>query len=192
MNRQRVIALDVDLVLTDIIDKWHMYLRSRCLSYDARRYKKDLQHERVDYNITRYYELPMDVDGFDFWRQHDLYDDAKLLKYAKEVIMNWYMDGHELVFVSYCFQDHTDSKIKFLKRSLSFIADEDFHFISTKSNGFVKCDIIVDDRVSFLNQMGNKTLCIKFHTPYTQCEEARQHYITYNNWKDLGEIFKGK
>ena len=192
MTRQRTIALDVDLVLTDIIDKWHMYLRSRCLSYDARRYKKDLQHERVDYNITRYYELPMDVDGFDFWRQHDLYDDAKLLKYAKEVIMNWYMDGHELVFISYCFSEHEQSKIRFLKRSLGFIAEEDFHFISTKSKGFVRADVCLDDRNVFLNQMGNKTLCIKFHTPYTQCEEARQHYITYNNWKDLGEMFKGK
>jgi 5'(3')-deoxyribonucleotidase len=192
MTRQRVIALDVDLVLTDIIDKWHMYLRNICLSYDARRYKKDLQHERVDYNITRYYELPMDVDGFDFWRQHDLYDNAKLLKYAKEVIMNWYMDGHELVFVSYCFQNHMDSKIKFLKRSLSFIDESDFHFISTKSKGMVRADVIIDDRHLFLNQMSPKTLCIKFHTPYTQCEEARQHYITYNNWKDLGEMFKGK
>ena len=192
MAKQKVIALDVDLVLTNIIPKWHSWLLAQSLSFDEKRFNKDLQHERVDYNITRYYELPMDVDGFDFWRQHDLYDDAKLLKYAKEVIMNWYMDGHELVFTSYCFSEHEQSKIKFLKRSLSFIADEDFHFISTKSKGFVQCDIIVDDRVSFLNQMGNKTLCIKFHTPYTQCEEARQHYITYNNWKDLGEMFKGK
>lgn len=192
MTRQRVIAIDVDLVLTNIIPKWQMYLHSRCISFDNKRFNKDLQHERVDYNITRYYELPIDVDGFDFWRQPDLYDDAKLLKYAKEVIMNWYMDGHELVFTSYCFQNHTDSKIKFLKRSLSFIADEDFHFISTKSKGFVRADICLDDRNVFLNQMGNKTLCVKFHTPYTQCEEARQHYITYNNWKDLGEMFKGK
>jgi 5'(3')-deoxyribonucleotidase len=192
MTKQKVIALDVDLVLTNIIPKWQMYLHSRCISFDHKRFNKDLQHERVDYNITRYYELPMDVDGFDFWRQHDLYDDAKLLKYAKEVIMNWYMDGHELVFTSFCFSEHEQSKIKFLKRSLSFIDEEDFHFISTKSKGMVRADVCLDDRNVFLNQMGNKTLCIKFHTPYTQCEEARQHYITYNNWKDLGEMFKGK
>ena len=192
MTKPKVIAIDVDLVLTNIIPKWHSWLLAQSRSFDEKRYNKDLQHERVDYNITRYYELPMDVDGFDFWRQHDLYDDAKLLKYAKEVIMNWYMDGHELVFTSFCFPEHEQSKIKFLKRSLSFIADEDFHFISTKSKGFVRADVCLDDRNVFLNQMGNKTLCIKFHTPYTQCEEARQHYITYNNWKDLGEMFKGK
>ena len=185
MSKLKCIAIDVDLVLVDVIPKWHTYLQSLCLSYDAVRYKKDLQRERVDYNITHYYELPVGVDGMDFWRQDDLYDDATPIKHAVAGVEEIYTRGHDIVFVSMCYHEHTKSKINFLRRSFPFIHNDDFHFISTKSKGMVRCDVLVDDRAMFLNKMSDKTLCIKFHTPYLQCEEPRQHYITHNNWKDL-------
>lgn len=185
MTNLKVIALDVDLCLVNVIPKWMTYLKSLCTEYDAVKYKKDLLYGQVHYNLTKYFKLIDGVHGFEFWEQPDLYDDATLMDGAYEVVEELYKAGHEIVFVSYSFAGHLNSKVDFLKRSFPFIEEDDFHFISTKSKGFVRCDALVDDRASFLNQMPESVTLIKMNTNYTQCEEISRPVHEVDNWEDI-------
>lgn len=186
--KKQVIAIDVDLVLVDVIPQWKQWLLSNSTQYDTGRYKKDLIISQVEYDTINYYTLKDGVDGFEFWRRYDLYDNASVYETAPDVIKKLYESGHDIVFVSYSLAGHLDSKVNFLKRSFPFIDKDDFHFISTKSKGFVKCDVLIDDRHSFLNQMENTAL-ILFETVYKQDEDLKQPVTTVNTWKKLDRIF---
>lgn len=186
---RKVIAIDIDLVLCNVIPKWHIYLKSLCSNYDAGRYKKDLLYGDVDYDIAKYYTLPEGIDGFDFWDQQDLYDDVPLYPNAQDVIRELYKK-YDIVFVSYSVAGHLNSKVNFVKGNFTFIPEEDFHFISTKSKGHVRCDIIIDDRHCFINQMPDEVKCIKFSTEYSQCEPLKRSAMHVNNWNDIANLMQ--
>lgn len=191
MHNKKTIVVDVDLTLVDITKYWHIWLKKN--SYDSCLDKLYLEADywNVDYNLGKYYQMYKDVHPLSFWKQPYIYDDAVLMDDAYDCIKEWYEAGYELVFASFCFAGHMDSKVKMLQREFDFIKEKDFHFVATKSKGTLKCDIMIDDRVSFLNQADKSVDKYLMGSVYRQDEEvdkSKGKVTGVNGWGELRRL----
>ncbi|AUR92281.1 5' nucleotidase [Vibrio phage 1.170.O._10N.261.52.C3] len=190
----KTIAIDVDLTVCDVTDKWLTWLCERHLFLRAKEYITDLEKEDVHYNLGYYFDIPL-KEALDFWKQVDLYDDVECRKDALVTVEKLYKDfGYKIVFISYCADcgSHAGSKAKMLQRQFSFIKPEHFHFCQTKSKGVLReaFDVFVDDRNSFLNQMKGDVLCLRPHTIYRQDEDLKyEASINTHEFMDWGEVY---
>lgn len=174
------IAVDVDLVLCDPDRVWWEWLQD-CGEQIFFPEEGDPLH----YNLSKYFDIDPEL-AFEFWLQEDLYDELEVFPDAVDTLKGLYYEGWEIIFVSACQPEHQRSKEAMLKRDLDFLKPEDYNFISTSDKGFIKCDVIVDDRNKFLNQFSNDVFKIRMHTGYTQDatpsfdREAVNWYDVYN------------
>jgi hypothetical protein len=63
-------------------------------------------------------------------------------------------------------------------------------FVSTHEKGIsLKADLVIDDRVSFINQFDDKVLKVLMKTPYAQDEELnhKPDLHTYH-WSEISEF----
>ena len=70
--------------------------------------------------------------------------------------------------------------------------DSQWGYVATKEKKFIKCDVIVDDRNDFLNQVDNsKVELIKFKTPFEQHETLKHSVLTEtNDWFKIKELIE--
>ena len=192
-----IITIDVDLTIVATDQLWFEYLEKvgiACSPLNRENLRDNSQPTGTcSYNLLEHFHIPKDGSGFDFWLQDALYQQqANLKDYVYkgcvDVIERLYKEGHDIVFASYCQVEHEKSKIQFLKDTFPFIYPEDFHFISTKSKGFVKSDILIDDRNLHHQQMSvsqPNCVCIRPKTQYTQ--ECRGSHVDYTarDWYEI-------
>ena len=187
----KVAIVDVDITLVDSPSKWMEFLQANCSHIY---YNKMCNDNPLEYDLSKYFEMKVGVDPFDFWRQYNLYDDLSCDMEASNAIYNLYKDGWKILFMSYCFEDgsHATSKIKMLKYEFPFISEEDFHFINTKNKGLYSpiADVIVDDRNEFLNQMDGSVTCFKINSPYTQDYSLTRDVILVDSWEEIYDKLK--
>lgn len=172
------IGVDVDLTLvrTDLL--WERWLRENGAKLDSHWTKTF--YPVLPYDVTKMFSLPEGLDGYAFWRQKDLYEQCLPMAFSREVISKWKGLGHKVVFVSAIKGFHAKSKYYFLKKHFP---DMD-GVVFTKEKGYIKADVMIDDRDDILNQFdGTKTLKIKFHTEYEQKEPSTAHF-TIKDWQD--------
>jgi len=185
MNK-KIIAVDLDLTVYDTGTLWFAWLINKCKGATK---ILDLGNW-VDYDLRNYFNLPKGLNGFEFWSEPETYENCEIKKGAEEVIEELYNKGFDIVFVSYCMgcPDQIKHKIKRLKKDFPFLLPEDFHFVATKSKGLVKCDYLVDDRNTFLNQTSEDTTCIKMDTRYTQDESLQKEVIDVDSWDEILKV----
>lgn len=192
MKQNLKIAVDVDQCICSLSGDWMLWLKERSHSFDKQQYVEDLLAGTTNYNLSKYYELHEGVNPMGFWEGSDIYDKVECYPWAKIVLKELYEEGHEILFVSYCFSGHLNSKVAMLRREFNFIKEEDFHFIATKSKGYVDCDVIIDDRIDMLNQFKDKSILkLLIHTPYTQTEteaDTKSPTFTIFDWKNVKEF----
>ena len=184
------IVIDVDITLVDSATPWMVWLTQNSTSFDSNRYDCDKLHQSISYNLSKYYTMNEGVDGMDFWKQSDLYDELQCYDEALSAVKHLYERGHTITFASFCFPEHEASKIEMLKWEFGFIKPEDFHFVSTKSKGRLKADIIIDDRNMFINQFGDDTIKILLESPYTQCEGRSGDTWKVRGWGEVRDVIR--
>ncbi|CAM0070190.1 unknown function [Vibrio phage K354] len=186
-ERKPVIAVDVDLTIChDVACEWKDWLELNGEMTGITKYLTDSLEDNLDYNLSNYFLTP-NIDPFDFWRKTDLYDTLTCCDSSKRVLQHLYNKGWEVVFVSWCYGKgtHMESKHRMLRREYSFINDQDFHFVTTKSKYLINCQYAVDDRNSFCNQYSDDVVMFKINTPYTQDEELTRPVFTVDPWDEI-------
>lgn len=183
-----IIGVDVDETFTATAVKWLKWMNDVC---GVRRTLGDCNY---DYRLDLYFPemTHLGVDPMAFWRNVGLYETAKPMEGAVYTLLRLKQAGHSIVFISYCKSMHMSSKVKFVKRHCPFL---DFGngdgFIATKEKGVLgkAVDIMIDDRVKYLNQFPETTHKILFNSPYKQEVVEKDSNFSYaNNWKDVETI----
>lgn len=172
------IGVDVDLVLAQSDWAWWSWLHK--VSF-GNKYLPD-QGDLMHYNLSEYFEMG-DKDPMDFWRQEGLYDwiepvqgSVRALKKLKEEL------DCEIITISHCKGNHYKSKWQFLKRYYGSCVDA---YMVTKEKNHVNVDMLIDDRVSYLNMMPSNVECIRLETFYTQDAEPTREILVKQNWDEI-------
>ncbi len=193
MNNKLTIAIDVDLTITrDLGALWWMWLVEKYKRYQTlEQYTNfccDYYQNNVEYNLTKYFNIPDYENPYAFWEQCDLYDDEVLTKGCYDVVKRLHEQGHKLIFVSHTLAGHIESKFKFLQRNFDFIKNVAFVATMDKSimNGCV--DAVVEDRASNLALFDDYILKLLYKTPYKQDEiVVDKQYEVCETWQQIEE-----
>jgi len=163
---KKIILVDVDETVVCNYNQWKQWY-------------KDETGAEIDFNNNETVNdamLTHRVDPLGFWKQRDLYDNQVPIEGSVEVITKL-RDKYDFVFVSNCFSEHLDSKVKFLRKHFG-----DIPFVSTGEKGYVKCDIAIDDRHFYLRQIREKqpqVHCIQIKAPFNK-EHDDSHYFDWS------------
>lgn len=122
---------------------------------------------------------------FDFWRAKSVYDNLEPMENAVDCLETLKKKGYEIVFVSALKGDHHKSKHNFLEHYFPYKDG----FIGTKEKGYVKADLVIDDRLSVLNQFPNfGCIKIQFNTPHDQDQSLKVSLDFKSNcWYEIEE-----
>ncbi len=157
MNKLRV-GVDVDQTVVDAAAHWLGFL---CKSNKVKWDKWVWNCGNWDYNLTNYV-WDFEGDYLEYWKQAGLYDDLTPVKGSQECI-NELKDNVEFVFITHCVGNHYRSKVEFLNKFFP-----DVPVIVTGTKGFVNVDVMIDDRVDFLDQFGDNTLKVLLYTIHSR------------------------
>lgn len=185
------VAIDLDLTLFDTDVGWYNYLYKNSIDHDFAQYMSDKLSDNIEYNLRKYFTFESGFEGFDYWAKESTYQECDIHPYAKRVIQNLYEANIEIVFVSYCMgcTNQINNKIRRLKQEFDFMLPDDFNFVPAKKKNLVRCDLLIDDRHNFLNQMQDDVKLIKFDTPYVQEEPLKRKDVSVvSNWKQIENI----
>jgi len=156
----KTVVVDVDEVVIDLHEEWTRWSLDRNLIID---FSIDISDDRL----------------LDFWRDDKLYDDKRPTLNVPGII-NRLKEKFKIIFVSHCFEEHIESKKKFLKKHFG-----DCEFVNTGDKHLVKCDFIIDDREKYLQPGYNrKTILLrnKYH-PSTGVADYEA-----NDWYEIEKI----
>lgn len=182
MNKP-VIAVDVDLTVVDTLTPWFEWLRQYS--------DEPVKNEHNKYDLAPEMESILDragyrdVDPLDYWRQHNLYHKLDPIPGCVEALEKAHKIGWNVVFVSSCFAEHTNSKAWMIKRHFPFAAG----FIATHDKHFVAYDVIIDDRLDHM-RLGTQHRPHSDHILFTGLRadgkpEDRKDFEILNDWKDF-------
>lgn len=182
----KIAAIDVDLTVVDLGQMWLDWLNAmthkKLTLEDCR-----LPDGGINYNLGSYFEddlRKLSITPTCYFRQSGIYDQAKPIEGSQEALYWLKQNGYDIVFVSHCKGSHMKSKVNFLKRYFPFDG-----FVATKQKGYVRADLVIDDRNEHLNSFNDSVFKVKRKTEYNQYEELRKVNYQFNNWDDFTEDF---
>ncbi len=185
-TRNPVIVVDVDNTVTDVISTEGGWvdnlnkLTGQSLSIDpGKSYPYNLTTLYEDYNRDEH-------DLFEFWKRRDVYDNAKPIEGSVEALWLLKRMGCDIVFCSVVKGDHSKSKYQFLERNFPFMDGCAF----TREKGYMRADVIIDDRVESLNQFEDNVLKLCPETPYEQTTEPNGPIETFKVWSQVPLIIR--
>lgn len=175
----KILAVDVDETAVDVLP---LHLQW-CNIFAGTNYTfEDIGHS---YDLQPFF----DFDGvMGFWSSPFLYQKLKPKEGCVEVLTKLHEEGWTIGFVTYAKKAHLSSKCKWIKKHFPFYA----FILPTKEKGYARCDIMVDDRHKYLNQMPDNVKLIKMATPYKQDEKLRREVSVAMDWKDVYNICTNK
>lgn len=183
--KKPVIAIDLDITLFDTDTLWLLYLSEKeSEHYSMNDFQEDCKRGNVSYNLTEYFPTITTEEGMKFWKDPAIYEECNIHHHAVETIKQLYQANCEIVFVTYCMgcPEHTRVKIKRLQKDFPFLLPDDFNFVATKKKGTVRCDVLIDDRNTFLNQQPENVKIIKYYSPYSQEETLDREHTLCKDW----------
>lgn len=163
-SERKVCVVDVDLTVVDAVTPWIDYMNNLTgASFEIN------EGQSYPYNLTEifkhYLQSEEDISMlFDYWKQKDIYDNLAPYEGAVEALGTLNKRGYDIVFASVVKGDHSKSKYYFLKKHFPFMAGCMF----TREKGYIKADVVFDDRNEYLKQFGVPTKRIRFNTQFTQ------------------------
>lgn len=170
MKKKPIVLVDVDETIVENIDDWKNWYNQIC--------SEELDFKELD-RINESLISDEHINPLDYWRNPNLYDDKKPIKEAVKVIKK-FDDKFNFVFVSNCFSEHKDSKIRFIKKYFG-----KYPFVDTAYKEYVMCNIAIDDRAFYLRN-------IKEKQPNCEIIQIKTAYNNYNEFLyfDWNEIEK--
>jgi 5'(3')-deoxyribonucleotidase len=177
-----IIGVDVDgVVIEDIGMQWLEYLWQR---YPVKDYL-NFNLGKLPYDLTMLFTIPLGEDGFEFWRNPNLYTGLQPSLECREKIIKLKEDGHKIIFISQAKGWHHKSKYYFLDKWFPFKDGVVF----TKEKHLVNVDVMIDDSVSQLDKFDSKVLTLQFRKDFIQPTGKREHRVVYN-WNEVYDWVK--
>lgn len=186
-----IAVIDVDLTVFPSDKHWWdwMFVKMGYMPEDF----PNTTHRLLDYNLANevrdmgYTEITK-INSLDFWRQENVYDDMEPLEGSVEALRALHEQGWEIVFVSALKGNHHKSKYNALKKHFPFMDG----LVGTKEKQYVRCDLAVDDRLSYLNKYAhlNASDRFLFSTPYKQDGYVSTGHYLLPDWSRFLEILE--
>lgn len=186
--RRRIIAIDVDLTVVDTLAPWLYWFKTKT--------GREVKNEDSSYDLVPEMTRLIEESGvepfnpMEYWKRHNLYDYLMPLTGCVEVIQELKKE-FDVIFVSSCITEHTDSKIRFLKKHFG----DDTKFVSTFHKEFIDYDYLIDDRLHHM-VVGNLMRPEATHILYTgirtdgYAHERRQvNCLEIANWNRILNFF---
>lgn len=141
---KRLLACDVDLCVVDPIPLWEYWFLER--SGVEFPYEYHDHYFNLEDTMSKY----MDEDPLDFWRMTDLYDfmDPRPGAVNTLELLSEYMD---IIFVTDSFDEHKESKERFLFNNFPFTKDV-IHCPSANKHEIL-ADFWIEDRVDIIHNL---------------------------------------
>lgn len=179
---KRVAVIDCDQTVVNTAYSWWQWLELHTKAGYA------YEDVSLNYNFADVYADVWDKQGktghpFDYWRGKCVYDSLSPIQGSVEALQALHDKGWDIIFVSAVKGDHHKSKYGFLKEHFPFMAA----FIATKEKGYVKADLVIDDRNKFLNMFDDReTMLIKKITTFDQCEDLNKSlFASFDDWNSF-------
>lgn len=170
-----VVMIDCDGVLVDTGAHWHKWLHDRFELNDSEvdKWIDGWGHmQKKPYNLTKLYQFPTGVTGFEYWNNQSLYDGLSptdgAVSALQEIKSQLNMD---IVVVSKVVGNHFESKQKWIRNHFPMV---DAIFLteagsSEKAKTFARCDAVVEDSLIQLIEFANQdVLKLHYQTDYVQ------------------------
>jgi 5'(3')-deoxyribonucleotidase len=133
-----------------------------------------------------------------FFKENNVYDYAKVEPFAKEVLMNLMLEYEIYICSSYANEiensimpELIEKKIEFLMKEFPFITPKNFMFVNDKS--LIQADYKVDDKIENLTGDGIKFLYTAYHNKDIVDNKLKENnIIRINNLKELENNLKEK
>jgi 5'(3')-deoxyribonucleotidase len=175
-----IIYVDVDLTLVDVDKHWIKYLED---TYGFN-YTLDcsiVENIPLPYNLCELWGTTIPKEKYhDFWRNPKLYDNLKPLPFCQTALY-LLSKKYDIIFWSHCFEEHIDSKNKFLETYFPFgqclIADKS---VFVEHIPYIK--YVIDDRLDKLELFDFLPITKKLLYP--------SNYLQYNTGIDLTNVVK--
>ena len=186
-SKRKVAVVDIDLTVVDTVSPWIDYMNNLTgLNFEI------TEGCQYPYNLTRIYAHalvnPTDTSElFEYWKSKTLYDNLQPLPGSVEALKKLNDLGYDIVFASVLKHGHDKSKYYFLKRHFPFMAAAVF----TKEKGYIKADLVIDDRNEYLNQFDGE--CVTKVRMVSQSRSSKSqsqshlHHSDYTPWYSLSE-----
>lgn len=173
-----IIGIDVDDVLVPMAVPWLDWLATTYndVIHDPEEFKTNILNSKSWQLVTlidKYLEnTKILTDKWDYWRNPNLYDDFVPRAGASDVI-KFLVDneGHEILFISHCFPEHYESKLRFLKK---YFDSECLISCDRKYKHLLNTNLIIDDCPDIIrNCVENcKTIGVQFMTEFKYVEKV--------------------
>ena len=189
MTGKKYIVCDVDLCLVSTDYEWFLYLESLAHKKYFQMCYLEPEGNKLSYDLSICYPELTRSEAFGFWRNPTLYDKLKPIVGSVECLISL-DDYFHVTFVSMSKPEHYLSKYNFVKKHFGDKMNCSWSFVSTHEKGTsLKADLVIEDRVSFINQFDDKVLKVLMKTPYTQDEELKHKpdLHTYH-WSEISDF----
>jgi 5'(3')-deoxyribonucleotidase len=168
MTGKKYIVCDVDLCLVSTDYEWFLYLESIAHKKYFQMCYLEPEGNKLSYDLSIYYPELTKSEAFGFWRNPTLYDKLNPITGSVECLTTL-DDSFHVTFGSMSKPEHYLSKYNFVKKHFGDNMNCSWSFVSTHEKGIsLKADLVIDDRVSFINQFDAKVLKVLMKTPYAQ------------------------
>lgn len=168
------------------------------LIYHMEKYsgKKICLPERPSYYLQ---DLLDDKEGFfEYFKKVNMYDGAKVVENAKEVLFLLSLEYDIYICTTYVWKEMVEEcgkvlkdKYDYLIRNFPFIKPDNIIFASDKSR--ISFDVKIDDKLDNLENAGVKLLFSAYHNTGLSNEVLKDAgAIRVDNWKDIYEVLLGK
>lgn len=190
---RKIIAIDVDQTVVDLSHDWWYWMFQKMgffpepypshlstINYDLSQEVVDLAYDLRVPNGDRF-------DAGEFWKQHDLYDEAEPLPGAVEALEYLKSRGCYIAFVSHVEGSHSLSKWNFINRYFPVDA-----YYATREKWGINAWMAIDDRNKYLQQLAEVVPAerlFKMKTKFSQ-EVKAPDCIVVEDWFDFLEIVK--
>lgn len=180
MQKNKIhIVCDVDLTIVATHVLWLRYLNALVHPenkiglfelFTSWKYRN--KNDKIDYNLAKYFPELTHQEAHSFWASDKLYDNAAVIDGVIETLASLDERFH-VTFTSMCNIGHKKSKKEFIDRGISKHLRCSYSFCDTDYKASLKADVVIDDRVYFLNQFlkdSPETLCILIDTDFQQTD----------------------
>lgn len=176
MDLRKVIAIDQDDVVADLVGKWiHTYNKD----FNDNLTKKDI----TSWNIASCVKSECGIQIYDYLKQPGFYADLEVIEGSREVIEHL-TEFYDIYFVTsaMAFPSSFNDKYTWLRTYFPFVPADRIVFCGDKR--IVRADYLIDD--SPRNLLDFDGIPIVYDTPYNQNVDIG---VRVNNWNEILQYF---
>lgn len=186
-----IVLIDLDGVLCNTGDVWYKWLQDRFDFNDIEADKWTDSWGNMDkkpYNLTKLFNMPSGVTGFEFWYNQSMYDILPpadgAISAMSEIKSHLNMD---IVVASRVIGNHYQSKLNWVRKHFPMVDSVYLTESNERAKTFIKCDAVVEDSLIQLQEFSSQdVLRLHWQTPYVQEGVVGSSDIhSVNNWNDV-------